>query len=140
MKKRRLDIEYDYDFQLSGITSSSKGYKIAWHINQQLGFRLARTDDLQLEQKSGGMLTYQQYVHQSTVGVVKLFRNKANENDQPKSTLVPEYAFLDYVLMTQGDEFQDYNRLHELLRKIPSVELVTFLPLAALKSKDNFIF
>jgi len=30
--------------------------------------------------------------------------------------------------------------LQEVLRNIPSIELVAFLPLAALKSKDNFIF
>jgi len=42
--------------------------------------------------------------------------------------------------MAQGEEYTQHNRLQEVLRNIPSVELVAFLPLAALKSKDNFIF
>jgi hypothetical protein len=43
------------------------------------------------------------------------------------------------MMVQSGDETKS-NRLQELLRTIPSVELVAFIPLAALKSKDNFIF
>lgn len=140
MKKRRLDVEFDYNFHLLGISSAVKGYKLAWQVNQQLHIHLVKTDDLALQHKTLGALTYQQYHHTSPAFTIKLFRNKANENDQPKYALVPEHAFLDYILMSQGDDFFDYNRLQQLLREIPSVELVTFLPLASLKSKDNFIF
>jgi hypothetical protein len=38
-----------------------------------------------------------------------------------------------------NDQPQD-NRLQEVLRNIPSIELTAFIPLDALKTKDNFIF
>ena len=60
--------------------------------------------------------------------------------DTAKNLLVPEFPHLDFILMAEGDEHMEINRLQELLHNIPSIELVAFLPLAALKSKDNFIF
>jgi len=41
--------------------------------------------------------------------------------------------------MIQGEELQS-NRLREVLRNIPSIELVAFIPLDTLKSKETFIF
>jgi hypothetical protein len=46
----------------------------------------------------------------------------------------------DFVLLTQSDDPAKSNRLQEVLRLIPSVELVAFIPLGALKAKDYFIF
>ena len=46
MKKSRLDIEYDFDFELLGIHSSARGYKLAWEINQALGIQLVKQPDL----------------------------------------------------------------------------------------------
>jgi hypothetical protein len=72
--------------------------------------------------------------------VLKLFRNKPLESDLSKVTLVPEFPHFDFVLLTQSDDPAKSNRLQEVLRLIPSVELVAFIPLGALKAKDYFIF
>ena len=136
MKKRRLDVEFAYDFELMGVTSSARGYKLAWEINQALAINLIRKDDLKMTTKEGEFF-FSFFAHQSAVNVVKLFRNRANEGEV---FLVPEHQHSDYILYTHGDEDVGSKRLQEVLRNIPSVELVAFLPLAALKSKDNFIF
>jgi hypothetical protein len=136
MKKRRLDVEFAYDFELTGLISSARGYKLAWEINHTLGVNLTRKDDLKMTTKDGEFF-FAFFEHQSTVNTVKLFRNRANEGD---SVLIPEHSHLDYILYAKGDEEMGSKRLQEVLRNIPSIELVAFLPLAALKSKDNFIF
>jgi hypothetical protein len=46
MKKKRLEMEYSFDFELIGIISSAKGYKLAWEVNHILGSRLTRQPDL----------------------------------------------------------------------------------------------
>ncbi len=140
MKKRRLEVEYTYDFELLGISSSAKGFKLAWDINQLLAIRLVKLEDLSIEQKAGGSASYGCYGFESTHSKLRLFRNKPNETDLQKAFLVPEFPHMDFILMGQGEEYTQHNRLQEVLRNIPSVELVAFLPLAALKSKDNFIF
>jgi len=42
MKKKRLDIEYSFDFDLFGISSTVKVYKLDWEINQSLGSKLKK--------------------------------------------------------------------------------------------------
>ena len=136
MKKRRLDVEFAYDFELMGLISSARGYKLAWEINHSLAINLIRKDDLKMTTKEGDFF-FAFFEHQSSLNTVKLFRNRANEGDV---TLIPEQSHLDYILYTKGDEDVGSKRLQEVLRNIPSIELLAFLPLAALKSKDNFIF
>ncbi len=136
MKKRRLEVEFAYDFELMGLISSARGYKLAWEINHTLGINLVRKDDLKMTTKEAEFF-FVFFEHQSAVNTVKLFRNRTNEGDL---YLVPEHSHLDYILYTKGDEDVGSKRLQEVLRNIPSIELVAFLPLAALKSKDNFIF
>ncbi|MEI9920251.1 MAG: IPExxxVDY family protein [Bacteroidota bacterium] len=136
MKKRRLDVDFAYDFELTGLISSARGYKLAWEINHVLGTDLVRKDDLKMTTREGEFF-FTFFEHQSSLNTVKLFRNRASEGDQ---FLVPDHSHLDYILYTKGDEDVASKRLQEVLRNIPSIELVAFLPLAALKSKDNFIF
>jgi hypothetical protein len=136
MKKRRLEVDFAYDFELMGLISSARGYKLAWELNHSLGINLARKEDLQMTKKEGDFF-FTFFEHQSSLNTVKLFRNRASDGDV---VLVPEHSHLDYILYTKGDEDVGSKRLHEVLRNIPSIELVAFLPLAALKSKDNFIF
>ena len=139
MKKRRLEIEYNYDFELLGMASSARSYKLAWEINKALRVNLIKKDDLRMTTREGDyFFTY--YSHQSSVNTVNLFRNRSNESDVKSTYLVPEHPHLDYILYAKGNEEVNGIRLQELLREIPSIELVAFLPLAALKSKDNFIF
>lgn len=140
MKKKRLEINYSYDFYLVGIISSARGYKLAWDINQVLGVHLTKQPDLAIHFKDKTRRTYAHYLGASSINYIRLFRNKPGESEAAKYLLVPEYPHHDYIIMMQGEEAMDHNRLQEYLRKIPSVELAAFIPLETLKSKDYFIF
>jgi hypothetical protein len=140
MKKKRLDIEYSYDFELIGIISPLKGYKLAWEINNRLEVKLIRENDLQVTFKKGVESTFSYFSYQVEGNGLKLFRNKPSDSEQSKNLLVPEYPHFDFILLTQSDDTSKSNRLQEVLRTIPSIELVAFIPLGALKSKDHFIF
>jgi len=140
MKKKRLEIEYSFDFELLGIISSAKGYKLAWDINATLSTKLVKQKDLIIQLKNKQIASYSYYSFENEVNTLKLFRNKPNELDLTKNLLVPEFPHYDYIILTRGEEHQSSNRLQELLRKNSSIELVAFIPLDALKSKDNFIF
>jgi hypothetical protein len=139
MKKKRLDVEFSYDFELLGVHSSARGYKLAWEINKALEVELLKKPDLKITDKTGEY-NFSHFAWQATVNTIRLFRNKSNESDASTLLLVPEHPAVDYIVYAQGDEQMKGKRLHELLRNIPSIEWVAFIPLAALKSKDNFIF
>ena len=46
MKKSKLIIDYQFDFELFGVIATVKGYKLAWEINQELGIQLIKQPDL----------------------------------------------------------------------------------------------
>src|SRR5258706_1225579 len=138
MKRNRLEIEYSYDFEPLGLTTSAKSYKLAWELNRRLHIRLVRKADLVIQLRSF-QLTYYVHAHESVANTLRLYKNKSNEMEQSKHLLVPEYPHGDFILMIQGEDLRS-NRLREELRNIPSIELVAFIPLDTLKSKENFIF
>ena len=43
--KYHLEEEYEYDFDLYGISSHEKDYRICWAINNSLGLSLERTTE-----------------------------------------------------------------------------------------------
>jgi|SRR5579871_4513833 hypothetical protein len=140
MKKKRLDIEYTFDFDLYGITATVKTYKLAWELNRILGSNLIRAVDFEVHHKSKAACFYQYFAQNGEVNSLKLFRNKPNEETSAKDFLAPDHPHFDFILLAHGEAFADSNRLQELLRNIPSIELVAFIPLAALKTKEYFIF
>jgi hypothetical protein len=48
MKKNKLIIEYEFDFELFGMSTAAKGYKLAWEINRVLGIHFVKKDDLRV--------------------------------------------------------------------------------------------
>ncbi len=139
IRKNKLEIEYSFDFELVGIRTALKGYKLAWHLNQILHTRLAKKNDLEVHLRKG-TADYEHYAHITPLNALHLFRNRPTDTESGAPTLVPEFPHFDYVLMTQSEENLAGNRLQEYLREVPSVELAALIPLSALKSKENFIF
>ncbi|NOT76831.1 MAG: IPExxxVDY family protein [Cyclobacteriaceae bacterium] len=140
IKKNKLEIEYSYDFELLGVRTSLKGYKLAWHLNKTLKTNLVKQQDLIIHFKKDLTASYDHYSFQTPLNELHLFKNRAMEGENATPELVPEFPHFDFILMTQSEENLSGNRLQEYLRTIPSVELVTLIPLSALKSKDSFIF
>ena len=46
MKTFTLDVEYECDFDLFGVVSSSREHMLAWQLNQVLRLRLIKQQDL----------------------------------------------------------------------------------------------
>ena len=136
IRKNKLEIEYTFDFELVGIRTSLKGYKLAWHLNQDLHTRLVKQADYEIPLRKGSA-HYDHFSWRTPLNALHLFRNKP-ANTAPE--LIPEYPHFDYILMTQSEDRLSGNRLQEYLRNVPSVEWAALIPLSALKSKENFIF
>lgn len=140
MKKSKLKFDYAYDFSLFGVSTLAKPYRLAWQLNQDLDIRLVKQPDYQVLNKNGEPCFYCHFMFETVLTTIRLFRNKPNEPESPKWVLVPEHVHFDFIIMLQSSDEDFNNRLQRAIKNIPSVELVASLPLAALKSKDNFIF
>jgi len=140
MKKTKLVVEYDFGFSLIGITTTLKGYKLAWEINRQLSIQLIKKDDILVGFKGGVEKAFAAHAYETQLRFIKLIRNKPQEGENNKFFLAPEYPHFDYLLVIRDAEQSFAANILEDIRKIPSVELAAFIPLDTLKSKENFIF
>lgn len=140
MKKNKLVIDYDYDFDLAGIISPSKGYKLAWEINRKLGINLVRQADLPVGFKKQEEKLFSYYAFETRINRLKLFKNKPVDYETGKYFLVPEFPHFDFIILTASMD-ADYNSmLIKSLKEISSIELLANIPMESLKSKVNFIF
>lgn len=139
MKKSKLVIDYEYDFELIGIRSSAKGYKLAWEINTALGVQLIRQPDLSVGFKNDEEKNFSFYEHETRLNRLKLFKNKPVDSDSGKYFLVPEFPHFDFIILIQMEEHVR-TKVIEQLKHISSIELVANIPLDGLKSKSNFVF
>ena len=140
MKRTKLIIEYEYDFRLIGLTTFLKGYKLAWSINQLMHINLVKQPDLAVEFKNNEQKTFSFYAFEGPHNRLKLFKNKASENEPGKYFLIPEFPHYDFIILAAMEEQYSHQELVSLVKTIPDVQLVAAIPLEGLKSKSNFIF
>jgi hypothetical protein len=139
MKKSKLVIDYEFDFQLLGISSFAKGYKLAWELNQKLGIKLVKQPDLIVGFKNNEEKSFSFYSFETALNRLKLFKNKPQEQETGKYFLIPEFPHFDFIILAAMEEPHIQN-LQDSIKSIPSVQLVSDIPLEGLKSKSNFIF
>jgi len=140
MKKSKLVIEYDFDFELLGILSSARGYKLAWEINHALGIQLVKQPDLVVGFKNNIEKNFSFYAYETQLNRLKLFKNKPSEQESGKYFLIPEFPHYDFIILAAMEEQYAPQQLMQLIRSITTIQLVASIPLHGLKSKSNFIF
>jgi len=139
MAKLVLDIEYDYDFLLIGISCHEKDYRLSWSLNNSLNLELAKTDDLKLDSKK-----YKEPLSHSMF----MFDNEDQykqyyliSNKGPKGLLIPEQKHSDFFLLIKGTLLNDDKA--SILKKIkdtPGVLTIFDIDPNKLKSKENLLF
>jgi hypothetical protein len=140
MKKSKLVIEYDFDFELLGILSSARGYKLAWEINHALDIQLVKQPDLVVGFKNNTEKNFSFYAYETQLNRLKLFKNKPSDQESGKYFLIPEFPHYDFIILAAMEEQYAPQQLIKLIRSITTIQLVASIPLHGLKSKSNFIF
>ncbi|MBT1709335.1 IPExxxVDY family protein [Fulvivirgaceae bacterium PWU5] len=140
MKKSKLVIDYEYDFDLLGLTTAAKGYKLAWDMNQTLHIQLIKQPDLAVGFKNNDERSFSFYAFETQINRLKLFKNRPSEGDTGKYFLIPEFPHFDFIILAAMKDQYAHPQLLELIKSIPSVQFAAFIPMEGLKSKSNFIF
>jgi hypothetical protein len=139
MKRNKLIIDYEFDFELIGVISIAKGYKLAWEFNQLLGIHLIKQPDMVVGFKNNEEKSFSYYAYETRLNRLKLFRNKPSDGDTGKYFLIPEFPHYDFIILAQMEEHPK-NDIINSIKAIASVQLAAFIPLEGLKSKSNFVF
>jgi hypothetical protein len=160
--KHTLEIQYDYDFVLIGISSHEKDYRICWALNNKFGLELIKVDSLEIKGKKqetpsffslftydhpDGFLEYTVVANlsESKAGIIRentLFGSKAKPHSYSENEfLIPEHKQMNYFLVIKGE--QDDTVVKNTLKQIKEIDMVlTAIQIDAsqLKSKHNLIF
>jgi hypothetical protein len=139
IQRHKLEVEYEYDFILVGISSHEKSHRVAWGLNSALQIDLAKTESYSLSLKKGDPVSefsHYTWEHPDFEATYTLLSNKGTHG-----LLVPEQHQADYFLVAQGPFTEDDER-----EMISGVRNVAFILMAyridpqVLKSKQNLIF
>ena len=140
MKKNKLVIDYEFNFQLLGVTSAARGYKLAWELNRLLDINLVKQPDLAVGFKKEEEKYFSYYSFEASFNRLKLFKNRPVDQETGKYFLIPEFPHFDFIILAAMDENHLEQELIEMIRTTPSIQFVAPIPLEKLKSKSNFIF
>ena len=139
IQRHKLEVEYEYDFILVGISSHEKSHRVAWGLNSSLEIDLAKTEPYRLSLKKGEPDSdFIQYIweHPDFEATYTLLSNKGTHG-----LLVPEQHQADYFLMAQGPfTAQDEQQMISSLRGVPFILMAYRIDPQVLKSKQNLIF
>ncbi len=140
MGKNRLVIDPDYDFELYGIITSIKEYKLAWELNSRLEIRLVKQPDIRLELIKDGPLLISNFEYGKDYLTYKLIKNKSVDQSVNKvNYLLPELQKFDYFLIING-QFKAQNDIISKLKEITIIDYISRFNANEVKSKENLIF
>ncbi len=140
MKKAKLHVEPTFDFELLGIVSPIREYRMAWLVNKELELNLVKADDLELEFLSAEKLEISQYFLSLPHGFIQLLKNKALNSSEQLAYLIPELKNLDYFLLVQDETDQlELSNFMEKLSQNPLVQSIVRIDISKLKSKENLL-
>ena len=162
MGKHVLEIEYDYDFVLIGISSHEKDYRFCWSLNNKLNIELAKTDSLEIKGKKQVTPSYfsfftfdnpDEFIEYSVianfseskslaVAEAGLFGGeRATQEQRENEFLIPEHKQMNYLMVIRGElEDEEVNELIKQIREIDIVLTAVRIDPKNLKSKQNLIF
>lgn len=130
----RLEIEYDYDFLLLGISCHEKEYRLCWFLNRALDLQMSLQAPIEMTSKSSTS-SHTLYSHEEEADVrYDLISNRAEGG-----YICPEYKQVDYLLRLDSDMPVDTKELLKVVRKIPIVITAFEIAVDNLKSKGNLV-
>jgi hypothetical protein len=138
MSKFTLDIEYDFNFILIGISCHEKDYRISWALRERLAIDLCRGEDIVIASKKpgeSGAYAVFEAINEENDSSIFLVSNRTDS-----SFLVPEQRSVDYLIARGGYDAENQEEIVQQIRGIPFVLTAFAIDAESLKSRQNLIF
>jgi len=123
------------DYQLIGIVSSSKEFKIAWIINNSLEVSLSKIDNEIIKLSNGRSLSISHLLYKRNKGYIRLINNKII-NNKGKSSLISSLSNFDYIIQFSFNffEFESFNIINKL-KSNNDIQFANFVDSNSIKEK-----
>ena len=136
MAKVTLELEYDYDFTLIGVSCHSRDYKFCWLINSFLDLNFTRQDSIQLKTRNiTSEFANYTYTDDNSRLAYTLLINRGTQG-----FLLPEQKQADYLIKIEGG--LSHTEEAEIIKNIKKIDVVLtafIIDVNSLKSKQNLI-
>ena len=141
MKTFTLDVDYECDFALFGLVSSTRDYTLAWTLNRALRLRLIKQPELLLNLVSQGRLMFTHYLYATETLTLRLLRNRSvAASALKKPFLAPDIREYDYLLtVSNGSGSLADDALLAQLGALEAVQYVCQFDPNTLKYKENLM-
>ena len=142
MKTLTLDCEYECDFELFGLVSSTREHRLAWLLNADLRLRLVKQQDIICEMLSRGRLVISNYLHTTHTCTLRLLRNRSvAPSTLKKPYLAPDVRQYDYLLhISNGTGTLASDQVLARLTALSDVQHASQLDPNQLEFKENLFF
>ncbi|MGB0521548.1 MAG: IPExxxVDY family protein [Flammeovirgaceae bacterium] len=138
----KLDITYEFNFDLIGIVCPERSFKLAWQLNQLLGIDLTRQEDIELAYLEGSILKIANFQYHTENDMYQLLKNKAHWSlHSTKPFLLPELKEYDYFLMIDNvTQMIDVERIKDSLSQLTMIQYCLSIDLEQVKDRENLLF
>lgn len=137
-----LDFEPEYNFDVIGLISDVREYKLAWLAGKVLGVELLKKEDIIFQHAGNKQLLISNFVAEEEYYSIRLLKNKAYEsNGISKPYLLPEVKNYDYFIQVEGEyTFITIDEIKMALRNYAIIQYAEIIEIDTLKSKENLIY
>ena len=139
MIKNYFDDIYDINYDLFGIVSNIKEYKLAWILNKIFFIDLVKIDDLIIKKHNRKVFQISNYFYQSDEFTVRLLKNKLiyKIDLNNEKFLIQKLSKFDYLFQIYNSS-TSFNR-KEIINKLnseSSIQFANFVNINLIKEKD----
>lgn len=141
-KKNKWEENYEIDFELIGVVSPMKEYKLAWHLNQLGIFHLVKEDDIKIEFAEQKVIRISNLAAETDFTMVHLLRNKlAGAGTVGFKYLLPELRQFDYLIKLKNTLQDKWSSdVMTKLKSCAAIDYAVIVDPANIKAKENLIF
>ena len=139
MIKNYFDDIYDINYDLFGIVSNIKEYKLAWILNKIFFIDLIKIDDLIIKKHNRKVFQISNYFYQSDEFTIRLLKNKLiyKIDLNNEKFLIQKLSKFDYLFQIYNSS-TSFNR-KEIINKLnseSSIQFANFVNINLIKEKD----
>lgn len=137
-RKLLLDLADDLEFQMIGISTTMRDFRLAYYLNKLVFLELIKNEDLPAEIQGFSEPRFFSFYQWEESGTGLCFYLISNKNKD--SWLIPEQKQADFFLIIKGAFSQEsYSRFLKTIRETPNVIMAYKINLKSNKKISNFL-
>lgn len=133
-----LDVDPEIDFEMLGVSSHLRDYKLCWHLNRSLAMNLSRSAPLlykhtkQDQPAQHARFTWHDEENHTEYHLVK--------NKSEQGFMVPEHKHADYLIFVRDNIHVNFTELIAEIRKIDNVLMALKIDATQLKNVEQLMY